>query len=101
MTGGLTASSRPTRTTRIFDTVTRTWRDGRENANLMVLLTFHFNSNLLSATIPVDVVGRSTVQVGDDFVLVGASVNGESAPMLKWDSGNSEWIELEVRNGRK
>ena len=48
-----------------------------------------------------DVVGRSTVHVGDDFLLVGASDNGESAPMLKWDSGNSEWIELEVRNGRK
>ena len=50
-----------------------------------------------SATIPVDVVGRSTVHVGDDFLLVGASDNGEKAPMLKWDSRNSEWIELEVR----
>ena len=46
-----------------------------------------------------DVVGRSTVHVGDDFLLVGASDNGESAPMLKWDSRNSEWIELEVRKG--
>ena len=47
-----------------------------------------------------DVVGRSTVHVGDDFLLVGASDNGESAPMLKWDSRNSEWIELEVRKGK-
>ena len=56
---------------------------------------------MFSATIPVDVVGRSTVQVDDDFLLVGASDNGESAPMLKWDSRNSEWIELEVRKQGK
>ena len=53
---------------------------------------------LISAPIPVDVVGRSTVQVGDDFVLFGASDNGESASTLKWDTRKSEWVELEVRN---
>lgn len=56
-----------------------------------------FTTYCISATIPIDVVRRSTVHAGDDFILVGASDNGESAPMLRWDSGNSEWIQLEVK----
>ena len=54
-------------------------------------------NTLLSAAIPVDVVGRSTVQVGDDFILMGASDDGESASTLKWDTRKSEWVELQVR----
>ena len=50
----------------------------------------------ISATIPVDVVGRTTIHDGEDFLLVGASDNGDTAPMVKWDSRNSRWIELEV-----
>ena len=48
-----------------------------------------------------DVVGRSTIQIGDDFLLVGASDNGETAPIVKWDSAHYRWIELEVGQDRK
>ena len=50
----------------------------------------------ISATIPADVVGRTTIHDGEDFLLVGASDNGDTAPMVRWDSRNSRWIELEV-----
>lgn len=94
VTGGRSNSFDTTRATHILDTVTRTWRNGRKGEYLFRFITKF--KLLLSASIPVDVIGRSTVQVGDDFVLVGASDNGRSSNMLQWDSRTSRWIELEV-----